>query len=358
MSEDEMIEAPPERGSGRTPEGSDASRRNALRDGCRSRVVFPPEMAARIDEREARLTEKLQPDGELESMLVREIARVGVQMDVSHEQMLDDNIRVSEKTDAEWRDDRTREAARLGARLASNPCQVAGHLEDTLQGATWKLERWRLLADEAGENQGLDEPQRQLCFDLLGVPRECRRGTSRVPAGNNVAGIKALCAREVKRIETRVVLELEGRDKRARAMARLGLPMAANDTVTRRIKSNASRAHKRLTWAVDTFRSLRVGVSPATIIDPETGQPLQAAAAAAAAAPEQSQPPPQAASAPPAPRPASPDDEPIPLPDHASDEDKEMLLLVSATLRSFLRAGLVKPPDSAGPQADRSSQGE
>jgi hypothetical protein len=157
-------------------------------------------MAARIDERETRLEERLQPEGELEVMLVREIARAGVQMDVCHEQMLEDNIRVSEKSDVEWYDDRTQEAARLGARLASDPCQVAGHLEDTLQGANWKLESWRLLADEAAESQGLDEPQRQLAFDVLGVPRECRRGTSRVPAGNNVTGIKSLYAREIKRL--------------------------------------------------------------------------------------------------------------------------------------------------------------
>jgi hypothetical protein len=84
MNENEITETSPERGSGRTPEGSDASRRNALRDGCRSRVVFPAEMAARIDAREARLTEKLKPDGELESMLVREMARAGEQMDVCH----------------------------------------------------------------------------------------------------------------------------------------------------------------------------------------------------------------------------------------------------------------------------------
>jgi hypothetical protein len=167
--------------------------------------------------------------------------------------MIEDNIQVNEKTDADWHDERTWDASRLGARLASDPCQVAGHLEDSLQGANWKLDRWRLLAAEAAENQGLDEPQRQLAFDLLGVPRELRRGTSRVPAGHDVAGLKALCAREIKRLETRVVLELEGRDKRARARARLGLPVTANDTVTRRIKSNESRAHKRFVWALVTL---------------------------------------------------------------------------------------------------------
>jgi hypothetical protein len=313
-------------------------------------------MAARIDEREARLREELRPEGELQSMCVREIARAGVQFDVCHEQMLEDNIRVSEKTDADWHDDRTREAARLGARLAADPYQVNLHLEATLQGASWKLYRWRLLAAEAGENQALDEPQRQLAFDLLGVPGECRRGTSEVPAGNDVAGLVALCAREMKRLETHIVLELEGRDTRARAMTRLGIPMAASDTVTRRIKSNASRAHKRVVWATDTLRALRAGVSPATIIDPETHRPLQAEATAAAPEPSRPQAQPQPAPAPaPAPPAADsgppqdlPPEDPIPLPDNVSGEDREMLLLMGATLRSLFRQGLLKPP-AAGP---------
>ena len=108
-----------------------------------------------------------------------------------------------------------------------------------------------------------------------------RLGPGQVPAGHDVAGIQALCAREIKRLETRVVLELEGREKRARAKARLGLPVAGSDTITRRIKSNLSRAHKRMVWAIETFERLRRGVAPATIIDPETGRPLQDPAPAA-----------------------------------------------------------------------------
>jgi hypothetical protein len=325
-----------------------------LRDGCRARVVFPAEMRARIDERAARLNEKLAPDSELESMIVHEIARAGVQMDVSQEQLIEDEIRVSEKTDSDWHEERTREAGRLGARLAADPSQVKDQLEASLHGVNWLLDRWRSLSDEAIEMGGLDDPQRQLAFDLLGVPVTLRRGTSKVPAGDNVAGLKALCAREIKRLETRLVLELEGRDMRARAKAGLGLPMAASDTITRRIKSNFSRAHKRLVWAVDTFNRLRMGVAPETIIDPETRQPLRAGATAQ----EQPQPAQAQASAPAPPPAAEPDpptappqDGSIPLPDGVADEDKEMLLLVGATLRSMARQGLLKPPGGGPPPA-------
>jgi hypothetical protein len=228
---------------------------------------------------------------------------------------------------------------------------LAGQLEETLQGAAWKLARWRWLAADAAENQGLDEPQRQLCFDLMGMPAECRRGTSVVPAAGDVARIQALCAREIKRLETRMVLEFEGRDKRSRAMARLGVPMAASDTVTRRIKSSARRAHKRFVWAQETLRNLRAGVSPATIIDPDTRRPLQEAAAPAA----QEQPQPQPTSAPPAadsdPPSALPPEDPIPLPNNVSGADEEMLLLMGATLRSLFRQGLLKPPGGGPSQS-------
>jgi hypothetical protein len=300
-------------------------------------------MAAEIDAREARLKERFQPADEFECMMVREMARAGVQMDVSHEQLIEDNIRVSEKTDSDWHDDRTREANRLGARLAAEPSQVKDQLEETLHGANWLLYRWRALRDEAVENQGLDESQRQLAFDLLGVPVTGRRGTTRVPAGNDVEGIEALCAREIRRLETRVVLELEGRDTRARAKARRGLPVVASDAATRRVKSNESRARKRLMWAYETFNSLRMGVALEMIIDPETRRPLRPAAAA----PAQAEPPPAAAPEPP---PAPAEADPVPLPDDVAGEKKELLLLMGATLRDLFRAGLLKPP-AAPPDA-------
>jgi hypothetical protein len=70
MVEPETAQAPPAgQVGGRTPEGSSASRCNALRDGCRSRVIFGPEMSAAINERMARLSEQLEPEGELQSMI-------------------------------------------------------------------------------------------------------------------------------------------------------------------------------------------------------------------------------------------------------------------------------------------------
>jgi hypothetical protein len=189
----------------------------------------------------------------------------------------------------------------------------------------------------------------------MGIAPLLRDNFATVPACDDKEGLLALVAREVKRLETKVILELKGRDNVMRAKARLGLPMPP-DATTRRIKSNESRATKRLTWSIQTFNQVRWGLAPGTIIDPETKQPLRSEAPAPA-----SSPPPveaAAAAAPPASEapsdsdqplgePAAVDD-PIPLPDGVTGEDREMLILFGATLRSLFRAGVLKPPPFPG----------
>jgi hypothetical protein len=223
------------------------------------------------------------------------------------------------------------------------------------------MEQWRGLGASAAQNGGLTEAQRQLCCDLKGVSPLLRDNFATVPACDDKEGLLALVAREVKRLETKVILELKGRDTVMRAKARLGLEMPP-DATTRRIKSNESRATKRLTWSIQTFNQVRWGLAPGTIIDPETKQPLRPEApasspppaeAAAAAAPPAS----EASSDQPPEEPAAVDD-PIPLPDGVTGEDREMLILLGTTLRSLFRAGLLKPPPFPGgtPEASQGPQ--
>ena len=76
-------EMPPadEPGNGRTAASSSQSRRNAIRDGCRSRTEFPDDMQALIDSRLAELTAEEKPKTAVERTLPGEIARSGVQAD-------------------------------------------------------------------------------------------------------------------------------------------------------------------------------------------------------------------------------------------------------------------------------------
>jgi hypothetical protein len=317
-------------------------------------------MQERIDAREAELTADMKPKGALQRVLVTEIARASVQVRVCQEQLNIDHQRVKETGDSEWDADRGREVNNLAARLAKDPRRVVHALEETLHGAEWCLEQWRGLGASAAQNGGLTEPQRQLCCDLMGIAPLLRDNFAKVPACDDKQGLLALVAREVKRLETKVILVLRGRDNVLRAKARLGLPMPP-DATTKRIKSNESRATKRLMWSIQTFNDVQRGIAPATIIDPVTKQPLR---------PEPQAPPSSSPSPPPqtgtaaAPAPTAPEaqadhppenpaaDDPMPLPDGATDEDREMLTLVGATLRSMLQAGVLKPSPLPGRTPD------
>jgi hypothetical protein len=301
-------------------------------------------MQALIDVREEELTADHEPKNAMERMLIGEMARAGVQAEVNHARVLAHTKLMQETVDDWWDDDRRQATHNLAARLAKDPCRVAQRLEASLHGALWCLEQWHGLGASAAANGGLTEPQRQLMCDLMGISPLLRDNTERVPAADDKEKLLAHVAREVKRLETRIELVLKRRDLIARAKVEHGFNLP-QDPESRNHRSNESRAHKRLVWATNTFNDLRRGLAPATIIDPETGRPLQAVAAGEAAAaaqePPQTQTPPQTASPPPPP--GSADDAPIPLPEDASDEDKEMLLLVSATLRSILQAGRQEP---------------
>jgi hypothetical protein len=197
----------------------------------------------------------------------------------------------------------------------------------------------------------------------MGISQHLRDNPETVPARDDQPAILDLVVLQVRRLETRVEQVLKARDLTARSNMRDGLS-DPQDPESRRHRSNESRAHKRMVWATDTFRALRGGVAPATIIDPMTGQPLQAETApptpSAPPPPTAAGPPPEAANRPPADVPAGdpadidlgPED-PIRVPENLPLEDKESLWLMGAMLRPLLRAGLVKlPPLPGGSAAD------
>jgi hypothetical protein len=199
-------------------------------------------------------------------------------------------------------------------------------------------------------------------LDLKGVSPLLRDNTATVPAASNTEALLALCAREVKQLETRLVLILEGRDKVARGKTRLGL-LPPVDAATRKYKSDEARAHKRFVWAFENFKLGRMGLPPATLIDPATGRPLPEAEADAAASggsgatttpgPAPARAPEPAQGRDPEPQKAWPFDEPIltppPIPEGISPEDYEMMMVVGATLRGMAKQGLLKHPGSAPP---------
>jgi hypothetical protein len=250
-------------------------------------------MQIRIDAREAELIAELKPTTTLQRTLIKEMARGEIQKDVAHA-LLIDSERLWQDVNTTWDEDQKRRADNLAARLPRDPMRVANTLLATKQGAEWVLEQWRGLAASVTENGGLKEPQRQLALDLKGVSPLLRDNTRIVPAAGDKEGLLALFAREIKRLEDRLVLVLQSRDTVARGKTRLGL-LPAVDAATRKYKSDEARAHKRYVWAFESFKWVRMGMPASAIIDPATGKPLQdPEAEAAGGAPK---PPPSATGA-------------------------------------------------------------
>jgi hypothetical protein len=343
IHETDASEAP----RGRTAAGSAESCRNAIRDGCRSITEFPIDTQQRIDARYAEHCAELQPKTSLERELILEMARAEIQKDVAH-RLRHDLERIRQAVEETWDEDQRRLTNNLAARLPRDPQRVAELLLQTKHGAEWALTTWRGLAASARENHGLTEPQRQLVFDLKGISPLLRDNTDTVPAASDEARLLALITREVKALETRLVLELEGRDKRARARAKLG-QMPPPDAATRKYKSDEARAHKRWTRAFESFQWVRAGMPASDLIHPLTGKPLQEAEAAPTPEPPSSAAAPRGSGCDSDKPTVAPGDRPIPVSDNASDEDKEMPLVGSATLRSTVQGGLVKPPTLSPP---------
>jgi hypothetical protein len=318
-------------------------------------------MQIRIDAREAELIAELKPTTVLQRTLIKEMARGEIQKDVAHA-LLIDSERLWQDVNTTWDEDQIRRADNLGARLPRDPMRVANALLETKQGAEWVVEQWRGLAASVTENGGLTEPQRQLALDLKGVSPLLRDNTRIVPAAGDKAGLLALFAREVKRLEDRLVLVLQSRDTAARGKTRLGL-LPAVDAATRKYKSDEARAHKRYVWAFESFKWVRMGMPASAIIDPATGKPLQDPEGEAAADAPKPPPADTGAKASPAPTPAAapeaqassgsdpetsehdPNDKPVAVPDGLSRENQEAFMVTGVLLRHLFQAGVLKLPN-------------
>jgi hypothetical protein len=332
-------------------------------------VVFPEEIAERIRERTLRLIADLQPATELHRILIGEIARTSVQVEKCRELMEEDDLRAFARIETTWDADRRREVSRLAARLPVDCRRVVLDLEETKQGAEYCLEEWNALGASVEANGGVTEEQRQHMCDLLGINPILRDNTRRVPACDDPAGLRALVAREVGRLENLLEHTLNDRDREAQALARLGLRVVPLDTAARRLRSDESRAAKRMAWATDALERLKAGAAPETVIDPETGRPVGAGEAAeapetpplsprervpegrvrAAAPPRpESPPPPLETESRPDDPPAPPGDGPLPpLPPELTPEDREMLLIFGESIRRMFPSSGGPPPRAA-----------
>jgi hypothetical protein len=333
---------------GETPAGG-GSRANAVKGSFRSKILFTPEMFEAIVKACDKFTAILKPVGALEEYLVREMARSSTQDEKCSEQLDVDGFRAVERVGTSWDMDNAARIDKLGARLTKSPQVVAGELGRTRHGALYLINQWSALDEAIATNGGLDEPQRQVAFDLLGIDHVYRNGSRQVPAGTDAPGLKALAARELGRHRDNLKQTLNATDTAERKMATLGL-VSRRDATSRLLRADQNRARRRFSWAMETFWMLRAGADPATLIDPETGKPVvpgprptavrEKAPAAAAPPPPEPEPEPE-----PTPSP-SPAQSIPPLPEGISVDAKEMILVAAG---SYL--GEPAPADGARPPA-------
>jgi len=110
--------APKTRGGGpRDPEGREKSKRNSTKHGLLAESVFPDEMAEAIATRTAEFAEQFAPGSPYEVVLVGEVAKAVVKLELCDELMVADLRRTIEIAVHGWDTTRDARVAALVGRL-------------------------------------------------------------------------------------------------------------------------------------------------------------------------------------------------------------------------------------------------
>ena len=191
-----------------------------------------------------------------------------VQVEVGAKRLLEDEARVVTWVSGPgWQTDASAAAERLANRIGGHPYRTARELERSKQGTNVLVYHLEGLADAVRSKNGLDDIQRGLLFDVLGVPLPLRDGTRRVPAAGNGPALLALIEQEIARHQANLTSTLNQRDRDAQLLA-INNPHSYIDKHRRLLRSDQARAQKQLVWAKEAWDQLRKGVAPSSIIDP------------------------------------------------------------------------------------------
>jgi hypothetical protein len=355
--------APPDEEDERAAEsGYNRSRHNSTSHGMRSEKCFPPSMAALIEERTAALTAENHPRSTFETWALGELSRAMVQVEVGAKRLLEDEARVVDWVSGPgWQSDASAAAERLTSRIGAHPYRIARELERSKQGTNVLIYHLEGLADAVRSKNGLNDIQRGLLFDVLGVPLPLRDSTRRVPAASDGPALLTLIEQEIARHRANLTSTLDQRDRDAQLLA-INNPHSYLDKHRRLLRSDQARVQKQLVWAKEAWDQLRKGVDPGSIIDPRTRQPINpdaedppARKRAAAAAPP---PPPSSPSSPPpssgeaAEEATATEDVTMPpFPEWFSAEDREAAMIYAEHLRPMRAAAVARMKAEADAKA-------
>lgn len=238
-----VVDPTPTKRSGgpRTPEGKEQSRRNALKRGLRTKIVFPDDLAELVEQRISDFFSDFAPRSTYEEILVRDMAVSSVRFERCASLSVADLIRAADRAAYCWEQDRRMSVEDYAARISKHPQRIARGLRSSQQGADWLIERWETLGAIAHETGRWDDDQRRLAFDMLGVPHELRSITNRVPGGDDVTALIALVETQVAKLRDDQEAILDELNDAERAMAMSGMPLV-EDAATARLRKDESRA--------------------------------------------------------------------------------------------------------------------
>jgi hypothetical protein len=238
---DSATTSPKRSGGPRTVEGKENSRRNALKRGLRSKIVFPDDVADLVEERTRAFFAEFTPRSTYEEVLVRDMAVSSVRFERCASLSVADLVRSVDRAEHCWEHDRRMSVEHYASRLSKDPKRISRGLRRSRQGTEWLIECWEMLGEIAHEIGRWDDDQRRLAFDMLGVPRELRSGTTRVPGGDDTPALVALVESQVAMLRDDLEAVLDDLNDAEQAMSMSGMPLE-EDVATARLRKDEARA--------------------------------------------------------------------------------------------------------------------
>lgn len=259
---DELVDhaAKARSGGPKTPEGKDASRRNALKHGMRARVLLPGDLADAIAARNRQFTDEFQPNTPYETWLIEQVAEATVRIDRCAELSIAAVERQADRALFCWDDDHALDdhalkVEELAAKLSGNPSRTVAALRRTRHGAAWLIARWQALDDALRGPGGWSEPQHRMALNLLGTPKEFRDCSAALPPEADPVALATLVRDQIAALQDRLTGALEPLDDKQRALTEIGLPLET-DVPTAWLLRIERECRRTFNWALAEFRKV------------------------------------------------------------------------------------------------------
>ena len=170
-----------------------------------------------------------------------------------------------------WCHDQQARALKYFARLPKDPPRMAHALSGFKQGAELMIREWEDWPRWPPRASIGMKQQRRLGMDLLGVSLVVRPGNSKLlPPAGDTAGLAALAAREIARLQEELVTWLDEQDEYSREEALVGLAPEPDPTTKRldRYEAIFKRAYKKAETEFTRVRKEGDAKSNGTVTSP------------------------------------------------------------------------------------------